>query len=440
MKKFTCLFGVVLLITYTTSATPCESFGTANMSSNIWVNALSSLQQNGSAFSNVTGTLLLNGTYAPQNTSVCNNFSQLCCDPTVAAGILSAQISSFKNAINNFGVNTANIGAVWTKISALINATSIGGNSPSTLLTNAGNDTTKTSGATGAQFQAFSQYTINQLNSDFVAFQSNAQPCFNFYSTTIQNIMCDGCSEITMGEVTGFWSRYNGATSASIPITQASCDAWAAACMPTWNFMWKAGWFVQSIAYLANQNSSSNSYVPAATNLTGVYYFSDNITVDNINTALVNCGAGATSNNTSCQKSDRANLCQAFINVLGTGADTINQGVGRSDETFLSNKNFAGSRRILQSFAKADGTVAVVNTTIALDLTSPTVQAMTIAPSPALSNIDSSSWSTGYVGPATSGSSGSSTTTNTTASSMNASKVLQGSLFIALLTIALYLN
>jgi hypothetical protein len=408
MKKFTCLLLIALAISYTMAGTCTVNLATTNA----FLARLAAID----AAAVVT-------TQPAAATAICSNSAVLCCDPTKTSAIVSTQINKIKTALTTFGSKASTIGGVWTKIANLVNASAITGTTtPNASLAAAA--TADLSGATGAQFQAFSYYTPAMFQADFDNFKTQVPTCFSYYSTAIQNIACDGCAETA-----AVAARWASTTSPSIMLNQASINAWAAACNKVWKFMWNVGWFVQTVAYL-NKVKGTTAYTYTGPAVTAIYFQSGTVAIADVNTALTNCGTDATV--ATCTDANKAVLVKAFVQVYGTDSN----GIGRADTTIIAGTtSFASNGRRILAPTTTDGTVTL-DATNGLDLTATAVSAAVFPPTAAITLVatDTATWSTGYVAPSSSTSSTSSSSTTT----KNA-KVVIGTILSAIFAIA-FLN
>jgi len=203
-------------------------------------------------------------------------------------------------------------------------------------------------------------------------------------------------------------------------LKKTAVNAWAEGCAKVWNFVWKFGWFAQTVAYLNSKKATGYTYTaPAAAN---VYFSQGSITIDTINTALTNCAANPTA--TACTDANKLTLVQAFAQIYGD--DTRN--VGRSDNTITATTTFYSNGRLL-----ALGTTALVSVDDSKGFDAVAATAViTPATDVTLVAADLAAWSTGYVAPS---SSTSGSTSTTTSSSKNA-KVLFGTV-LSFLAVAL---
>lgn len=394
MKKFTCLLLIALAISSTYTA--C-----ANNAAHSFLQRLAAVDA-----SSVTTTP------PTADSTVCASEAASCCVITNTKAIIKTEIDQVRATIVAFGTGASKIGSVWAKINALVNASTITGTTTPAAALEASTE----SGATGAQWKAFSAYTPATFGTDFDNFKAQAPTCFDYYVAAIKKIACDGCKDAT--NVPAQWA---GTT---IMLKQASFNAWAAACNKVWYFMWKTGWFVQSVAILNGKKGTFTYTAPAAAD---VYFSQSAVTIDNINTAFASCYPDAATTVTACTDAMRVQLVRAFVQIYGTS--TLNIGRGTTDliagtTSFASNGVVA--RRML---AAIDGSITL-DTTNGLDLT-----AMTATYPPTtevtLAAADTTAWSTGYVSTTSSSSSSSTTTKN--------AKVVIGTILSALFAIA-FLN
>lgn len=401
MKKFTCLLLIALAITYTLSAT-CVNTAT----NHAFLARLAA----------VDATAVVTATATADN-AVCAGDATLCCDPTKTKAIVKTEIDQVKATITAFGTGASKIGGVWAKINALVNASTITGTTTPAAALEASTE----SGATGTQWKAFSVYTPATFGTDFDNFKAQAPTCFDYYVSAIKKIACNGCKDAAA--VPAQWAS---TTSGAIMLNQASINAWAAACNKVWYFMWKTGWFVQSVAILNGKKGTFTYTAPAAAD---VYFSQSAVTIDNVNTAFASCYPDAATTVTACTDAMRVQLVRAFVQIYG--ASTLNIGRGTTDliagtTSFASNGVVA--RRML-ALATTDGTI-VLDTTNGIDLTTatavfpPTTDVTLVAG-------DTTAWSTGYVATTSSSSSSSTTTKN--------AKVVIGTILSALFAIA-FLN
>jgi hypothetical protein len=342
--------------------------------------------------------------------------------------LVSEQITKIKDSITAFGTNAVKIGGVMHKIGNLVNATAISGTTtPAATLEAA--TTTEASGATGAQFKAFAEYKPHTFQVDFDNFKSQAPDCFTYYSNAIQRLACDGCKETTLAAIP---NRWKSTTLTSIQINSASSAAWVAACNKVWNFMWKAGWFVQATAFLNSKKATGYTYSPlaAASAVVKTTAASATLGITAVNEALTACYPDAPAATlTTCTQTHRDNLVMAFVKIYATDAM-----VGRSDTTIIAGTYVSNAGRRILPVGAFDGTVSVDNTD-GFDVSTgaamfPPTAAVTLA------STDTTSWSTGYVA-SSSTSSSSSTTGSSSSTTTKSAKVFITTILSAIFAVAL---
>lgn len=347
-------------------------------------------------------------------TAVCGNSANICCTLAKIKPIISTQLTNAKNALKNFGDKVAAIGGAWTKVASLANSTAIG--TATAAATLEGASTADASGATGAQFKAFGAYTVQQYQDDFAAFKTAVPDCFTQYSNMIKKIACDACTNIAAPAAGDRW--HTDAT--GFMLKKTAINAWAEGCAKAWNFVWKFGWFVQTVAYLNSKKATGYTYTaPAAAN---VYFNQASTNIEAVNTALTNCGANPTA--AACTDANKLTLVQVFAQIYGDSTTPV----GRGDVTIAGTTTFYSNGRLL-----AIGTAPIVTNdeTKGFDAVAATA---TLSPDTDVTLVaaDLAAWSSGYVAPSSSSSSSSSTTTS---SSKNA-KVLFGTV-LSFLAVAL---
>jgi len=363
-----------------------------------------------------------------------------------------------------------NVGAAFTKIAALIAASTVGNSStgapngvvaPSAALstgiaTPSGlwsfqNGASIAGGIDYPTLWLLTQYTNTSLATDLSAFATAATGCVNWYSSIIQLSLCDAFTESAgAGSIP---VRLGGQTgNASYGIAQNVCNKAVSSCSNVWYFLWKASWLAQAASYLAYYNGSTTAYTTGGAEF---YTFPSSgpsgaiwPTAAQVNTSLSNCNGVAMTAITSsgtCSFQDADALCTAFINIVGGKQSAMAgiTGVGASGTTYYS---ASALRRRLTS--TADGSVYVDANGI--DITTGTATSFVggggTAPATSVAYaisatgpssypiLSTATWSTGYVAPS---SNSTNTTTNNTTTSGSSAQVLLGSIISAFLALAL---
>ena len=354
------------------------------------------ITKNNHAFLSTFNSLFFSGagtTWNSPDNGICAGATNLCCLQTPMSQWVGIELNKVKTAITNFGEKALEIGNNWQKINNLITAATINGvDTPTAALTAASaNDR---SGASGAEFAAFSSYPLETFKADFEAFKTQAPDCYAEYQKFITRLPCDACKDDSA--LTGIPDRYQFALSLSdtFVLTSNSIRAWAGACTKVWNFMWKAGWFVQTVAYLNSKKNPSYTYSPPAA--ADVFVITTGVSISAVNSGFAKCYPSTA--NPLCDDSALADLMGAFVEVLVGSSRAI----GRSDTSIMAGTpSFAsnGRRRILgptngnikMDDAKGFDYTAVPSNTF-------------FSPFPAvaaLSAADTATWSHGYVAPVT---------------------------------------
>ena len=396
MKKFTCLLVLAIALCISSVQSAACTATTANHAFLARISAINA------------ATVV----DAFTDAAVCGNDS-LCCSKAGMQTILGAQVTKVKSAIKNFGDKASTIGAAWSKIANLVNATAITGTTSASAALDASTDADR-SGATAAQFKAFSVYTAAQYDTDFTNFKGQATDCLAAYSTLYQKIACDGCLDVAADSIP---DRWKSEASGNIVINTASADAWAASCYRVWYFFWKAGWFAQTVGFLNNKKASTYTYTAPAAN--AVYLQTTDVIIENINTAFATCYPTI---GDTCTSVMRANLVKAFGAAFGADSQTI----GRSDVTLISSSPASNGRRML-ALKASDGTIGVDNTKGFT--ASAATKVYELSSAVVFTDAEKNAWSSGYVSPSTTSSS----------SSSKSAKVFIGTILSALFAVA-FLN
>ena len=344
--------------------------------------------------------------------AVCNSAADLCCTIAKVQAVVSTELTKVKNALKNFGDKIAALGMVWGKLSALATSTAIGTVSASAAL-EAASDADR-SGATAAQFKAFGTMSAADYTAAFDNFKADVPACFTQYSNLIKKIACDGCKNIAAPAAGDRW--HTDATGFMVKTTAVA--AIAEGCARVWNFIWKFGWFAQTVAYL-NSKKATGTY--PATLAASTHFAQTANTIEVVNTALANCGTTPTA--ATCLAANKLALVQAFVQVYGDDA----RGVGRSDVTITGSTTFYSNAR--RALAIGTAPTITIDDTKGLDVVAAT---LTLSPATDVTLVaaDLAAWSHGYVSSSAAGG-----TTTVTVSSKNA-QVLFGTV-LSFLAVAL---
>lgn len=439
MKNFTCLLVAALLVTGSLSYTCIAALDTGAAGTSFFLAQVKALGiavspatpatpvslTPASATALTAGSLttgFCNGvvpvtTYAPGPPVVVG--LQFCCTVAGLTAAAGNMINGIASGISKFGAAVPNIATAWYKISTLMALTAVGQFANQTaafaMATGTQSGTAGaglSSYATGAQLQSFFGYTLATMSADYTNFLAAATPCLTAYQNAIQALLCDSCIETAPTSSTFSlptrWAIASANTGSALIHTN-SCNKLAGACLGVWNFMWKAGWFAEAVAFIkaaSIQTTATAAVTPAITAWTKPYYMiaaTTPVTIASINTAFTDCyGAGTTAAMyasgtpaSPCLQADLNNLCMAFVNVFGSydmtaGATAASlNGVGRSDTEFLVT-NVAG-RRVLAGATSADGTV-MVDATNGLDWTTGVPVSYSIAQTGGYSAIVTTGW------------------------------------------------
>lgn len=271
----------------------------------------------------------------PAVSFICNNSPNLCCESSKLASTVEMLLQTTRANFEMFFNSVSNIGRSWSKIETLLASTFDGKTSDQMLELAAA---TEISGASSAQFKDFSHYDKESYIADFEAAKTYIPDCFQQYSKAIKTIPCEGCLNTAAVP-----AAFNDPTYKSIKLNQASVETWTANCYKVWNFMWKAGWFAQTVGYLNYKKSPATTSYSSPT----VYFRSDIYTVGTVNEAFQACGTQASFTSTTCTLTHKATMLSTFARIF----TTENRLVGRSETSFLPYTGLASNARLLQMSA-----------------------------------------------------------------------------------------
>lgn len=410
MKKFTCLLLIALAITSTMAAN-CA----VDDSNHAFLARVKVLD--------ATAIIAIGAAEAAGTTTACGTTAVLCCVVAKMEALVSAQQKKVRDAFIAFGAKVATIGGLYSKYATITNATAIGTIGTPAVALAAAVEADR-SGLTADQFKALGNYSSAAFVADYTSFAAALPDCYAKYNELIAKIACSGCANIA--DAANLPYQWKLATGGPILVKLLTSTAISDKCVKVWNFMWKTGWFVQTVAYLNSKKGTGYTYAGPALNtlifgstITGTYA----VTVDAINTAFEKC-AGATT--TDCTTTHKAVLTQAFVEVWGTSTT----GVGRSAMTIIDTATYySNARRVLP----ATTGVITVDETNGLDFLGLT-PTWTLATPQVIATADMAAWSAGYVAASAGGGSSSSA-----GSAAKNAKVVIGTILSALFAIA-FLN
>jgi hypothetical protein len=422
MKKFTCLLIALLAI---------NAVYTQNCAAALIDHTFYQLANQAAYGGTGTAVITTNGiANAAAYCDIATN-TKLCCTQAGIKTTVNNELKFIRDSLINYAAGVARVGAMWSKVSTLVNATNT-----STLIDAA--SAPDRSGATADQIKTWIKYDNVTFDTDFKGFKDNAVKCFESYALAANAVACDGCTS------QGTWDNdavKRWTQDSTIGITVTTCDALVTSCARVWYFMHRFGWFAQSVALVNKKRESTSgsvTYSPVdytelyAPGVKAVAAGADTtdfpaltvIALDALNTAIAACGGAATPTS-GCDAAAKVTVCRSFFSLYTQGKN-----FGRSDTTFIG-----GTYNPVSTVARRELVTLIAGTTGATRVSATngidgTVAAKVVDAT--TNKIDStavSAWSTGY-----SSSSGSSSS-----ASSKSAKVFIGTILSALFAVA-FLN